>query len=320
VDLSKVLFVCTANQVDTIPSPLLDRMETIRLAGYLTDEKLAIARNHLWPRQLERVGLDPRQLKVTAGALRAVIDGYAREAGVRSLDKHLGRIVRKSILTLLNKPRSKLNVKQADIAELLGAPLFKPGRPHRGIGIVNGLAYTAMGGTTLAVEATRLAFEGRSLRTTGQLGDVMQESAHIAYSYVSSQLAALGGDPAFFDNSPIHLHVPEGATPKDGPSAGITMATALLSLARNEPIDGRVAMTGELTLTGRVLPIGGVREKLVAAKRAGIRKIILPAANQPEFEELPEKLRTGMEAHFVESYDEVAGICFRRSRRASVST
>ena len=319
VDLSKVLFVCTANQLDTIPAPLLDRMETIRLAGYLTDEKLAIAKNHLWPRQLERAGVDRRQLKITNGALKGVVENYAREAGVRSLDKYLGRIVRKSILTLLDKPKAKINVRVGDIPDLLGAPLFKPGRPHKGVGIVNGLAYTALGGTTLAVEATRLAFEGRSLRLTGQLGDVMQESAQIAYSYVSSNLEALGADSAFFEDSPIHLHVPEGATPKDGPSAGITMATALLSLARKEGIDARIAMTGELTLTGRVLPIGGVREKMVAAKRAGMRKIILPLANQLEYEELPSAVRAGIEAHFVDSFDQVSAICFRRSRGASIS-
>ena len=320
VDLSKVLFVCTANQLDTIPAPLLDRMETIRLAGYLTDEKRAIARNHLWPRQLERAGVEPRQLKITDGALKAVIENYAREAGVRGLDKSLGRIVRKSIMTLLDKPKARINVKVGDVPDLLGAPLFKPGRPHKGVGIVNGLAYTALGGTTLAVEATRLAFEGRSLKLTGQLGDVMQESAQIAYSYVSSHLEDLGADPEFFADSPIHLHVPEGATPKDGPSAGITMATALLSLARNERIDARIAMTGELTLTGRVLPIGGVREKLVAAKRAGMRTILLPLANQPEFEELPDTVRAGIEAHFVDSYEQVAEHCFRRSPRASIKT
>lgn len=318
VDLSKVLFVCTANQLDTIPAPLLDRMETIRLAGYLTDEKQAIARKHLWPRQLERAGVRSRQLKITDGALKAVIENYAREAGVRSLDKNLGRIVRKSIMRLLEDPDARINVRVGDVPELLGAALFKPGHPHVGVGVVNGLAYTALGGTTLAVEATRLAFEGRALRLTGQLGEVMQESAQIAYSYVSSHLEELGADPAFFADSPIHLHVPEGATPKDGPSAGITMATALLSLARNERIDARVAMTGELTLTGRVLPIGGVREKLVAAKRAGMRVIVLPAANQPEFKELPESVRAGLDAHFVDCYEQVADICFPRSRGTSI--
>lgn len=310
VDLSKVLFVCTSNQVDSIPAPLLDRMEVIRLAGYLAEEKLGIAKKHLWVRQLQRAGLKRSQLSITDGALRSVITGYARESGVRSLEKYLGRIVRKSVMKLIARPKQPIKITLADIPDLLGPVLFRTERPRQGVGVVNGLAYTSMGGTTLAIEATRLSFEGRSLRLTGQLGDVMRESAEIAYSYVTSNLADLGGKAGYFDSKPIHIHVPEGATPKDGPSAGITMATALLSLARHRSVDGRTAMTGELTLTGRVLPIGGIREKLVAAKRAGMRRLILPAANQPEYEALPAYLKKGIDAHFVDHFSEVATLCF----------
>lgn len=309
VDLSKVLFVCTANQLDTIPGPLLDRMETIRLAGYLTEEKLQIAKHHLWPRQLERAGVPKSKLKITDAALRLVIEGYAREAGVRNLEKQLGRIVRKSVVKLLEIDASvSVSVKQVE--EFLGAPLFKKQSSQRGVGVVDGLAWTALGGTTLAVEASALQTGSRGFQQTGQLGDVMKESAAIAYSYVTSNLDKLGAASDFFDNQVIHLHVPEGATPKDGPSAGITMATALLSLARKERIRRPIAMTGELTLTGRVLPVGGVREKVIAAKRAGVKEVILPADNERDFDEIPEYIREGLTVHFAARYQDVASICF----------
>lgn len=310
VDLSKVLFVCTANQLDTIPGPLLDRMETIRLAGYLTEEKMQIARHHLWPRQLERAGVPKSKLKITDAALRRVIEGYAREAGVRNLEKQLGRIVRKSVVHMLENNEAKLSISVKQVEDYLGAPLFKKQSSQRNVGVVDGLAWTALGGTTLAVEASALQTGTRGFQQTGQLGDVMKESASIAYSYVTSNLKSLGAKESFFDNVTIHLHVPEGATPKDGPSAGVTMATALLSLARNERIKRPIAMTGELTLTGRVLPVGGVREKVIAAKRAGVKEIILPADNERDFDEIPKDIRSGLKIHFAARYSDVAKICF----------
>jgi ATP-dependent Lon protease len=309
VDLSKVLFVCTANQLDTIPGPLLDRMEMIRLAGYLTEEKQQIARHHLWPRQLAKAGLATSKLKITDAALRAVINGYAREAGVRSLDKQLGRIVRKSIIDIMETKRS-LTVTQKQVETFLGAPMFKKQQSNRDVGVIDGLAWTTLGGTTLAVEASRIHGGGRAFRQTGQLGDVMKESAQIAYSYIASHLGALGGDEGFFDDVTVHLHVPEGATPKDGPSAGVTMATALLSLARNKRIVRPIAMTGELTLTGRVLPVGGIREKVIAAKRAGVKEIILPEDNRRDFDEIPAYIRKGLKIHFAVRYEDVARVCF----------
>ncbi|MCA1790966.1 MAG: endopeptidase La, partial [Thioalkalivibrio sp.] len=267
VDLSKVLFICTANQLDSIPSPLLDRMETLRLAGYIAEEKLAIARNHLWPKQLERHGIRPAQLKINDAALKYVIESYCREAGVRSLEKQLARIMRKSIRQLLDGDKNtRLRVGKKDIEDFLGKPVFTQEKPQRGVGVVTGLAWTAMGGVTLAVESSQVHTASRGFKQTGSLGDVMKESAEIAYSHVTAHLKDYGGDADFLETSTVHLHVPEGATPKDGPSAGITMATALVSLARNQRIRRHLAMTGELTLTGQVLAVGGIREKVIAAR------------------------------------------------------
>ena len=312
LDLSKVLFICTANQLDTIPGPLLDRMETIRLAGYLTEEKLQIAKHHLWKRQLEKAGIPRSKLKITNSALRKVINGYAREAGVRALEKQLGRIVRKAVISLLEDDNQKIAVGKDSVEDYLGAPLFKKQFADQGIGVVNGLAWTALGGTILAIESSQVHDGSRGFRQTGQLGDVMRESAQIAYSYVASHLVELGGKPHFFDDAFIHLHVPEGATPKDGPSAGITMATSLLSLAMGKTINRHLAMTGELTLTGKVLPVGGIREKVMAAKRAQIRRLILPADNERDFDEIPEYLKKSLVVDFASSYEEVAEICFGR--------
>ncbi|MEK9893126.1 MAG: endopeptidase La, partial [Pseudomonadales bacterium] len=310
VDLSKVLFVCTANQLDTIPGPLLDRMETIRLAGYLTEEKVAIAKHHLWPKQLRKAGLKKAQLKLSDAVLRRLIDGYAREAGVRVLDQMLGRLVRKAVVQFLEQGIDRLVIDQGLLTEWLGAPIFQKQVPQQGMGVVNGLAWTALGGTTLSIEATRVPGQGRGFKQTGQLGSVMQESAQIAYSYVAGAAGAFGIEPGFFDEAFIHLHVPEGATPKDGPSAGITMATALVSLATNRTMKKHIAMTGELTLTGRVLPVGGIREKVIAAKRAGIKTVLLPEANRRDFDEMPDYLKPGLSVHFVSQFDEVAALVF----------
>ena len=315
VDLSKVLFVCTANQLDTIPGPLLDRMETLRLSGYVAEEKLAIARRHLWPKQLERHGLQEDQLKINDAGLKYVIDAYCREAGVRTLEKQLARIMRKSIMRLLAEDEEKLRVGKKDIEDLLGKPPFQPDKPLRGLGVATGLAWTAMGGATLPIESSQIHTLNRGFKLTGRLGEVMKESADIAYSYVIAHLKDYGCDPDFFDMSMVHMHVPEGATPKDGPSAGITMATALVSLARKERIKRPMAMTGELTLTGQVLPVGGIREKVIAARRSKIMELILPHSNRRDFEELPDYLREGINIHFARNYREVFEFVFHEHRR-----
>lgn len=310
LDLSKVLFVCTANTLDSIPGPLLDRMEVIRLSGYITEEKHAIAKRHLWPRLLERTGVPKQRLAITDAALTAVIEGYARESGVRQLEKQLGKIIRKSVVRLLEEPEAKIRVGNKDLEPLLGTPPFRKEQVLAGKGVITGLAWTSMGGATLPIEATRIHTLNRGFKLTGQLGDVMKESAEIAYSYVSSHLKQFGGDPTFFDQAFVHLHVPEGATPKDGPSAGITMASALLSLARDQAPKKGVAMTGELTLTGQVLPIGGVREKVIAARRQKLHELILPEANRGAYEELPDYLREGMTVHFAKRFSDVAKVLF----------
>ena len=314
-DLSKVLFVCTANQLDSIPGPLLDRMEVIQLSGYIAEEKLQIAKRYLLPRQIERAGLPKGTVKLDTKTLRALIDGYARDAGVRRLEKQLGKIVRKVAVRLLEGEEPPVTVTEADLKALLGSPVFRDERKLSGPGVVTGLAWTAMGGATLSIEAVRAHEQSRGFKLTGQLGDVMKESAEIAYSYLTSHAKRFGADPAYFEKAFIHIHVPAGATPKDGPSAGITMASALLSLARNEPVR-RIAMTGEITLTGEVFPIGGVREKLIAARRAGIKEILLPEDNRGEYEEVPEHVRKGLKVHFVSRFQDVVPLLFaERTRR-----
>jgi ATP-dependent Lon protease len=310
VDLSKVLFVCTANQLDTIPRPLLDRMDVIHLAGYLAEEKLAIAKKHLWPRLLERNNVKKSHVKVSDSALKALIEGYARQAGVRNLEKLLQKILRKSVVRLLKGEKS-ISVNAKNLVDFLGHPIWKNESLLQGIGIVTGLAWTSMGGATLPIEATRVHQSSRGIKTTGQLGDVMKESANIAYSYAVANAPAYGVDEDFFDNAYLHLHVPEGATPKDGPSAGVTMTTALLSLALNKAIKRNFAMTGEITLTGKVLPVGGIKEKVIAACRLGIKEVILPEANRRDFEELPKHLSKGLKVHFANEYQDVFKIAFK---------
>lgn len=310
MDLSKVLFICTANQLDTIPRPLLDRMDVIRLSGYIAEEKLAIAKHFLIPRLLKRVGLLKKQLNISDAAVKQVIEGYAREAGVRNLEKMLHKIIRKGIVRLLEDPEKPVKVGVADLGTYLGQPSFRKEKSLKGTGVVTGLAWTAMGGATLSIEASRIHSSQRGFKLTGQLGDVMKESAEIAYSYVSSNLKRFKGDPTFFDKSFVHLHVPEGATPKDGPSAGVTMATALLSIARKEAPQQNIAMTGELTLTGQVLPVGGIREKVIAARRQKISNLILPDANRGDYEELPDYLKEGLTVNFAKQYSDVYQVCF----------
>ena len=310
IDLSNVLFICTANQLDTIPGPLLDRMEEIRLSGYLAEEKIAIARKHLLPRQLERAGLKKRgELRIDTAAIRKIVNDYAREAGVRRLEKLLETIARKAVMRLL-KEASLVHVKVGNVEEYLGKPRFSKEDRILGVGVVTGLAWTALGGTTLDVEASRSHNLNRGLKLTGQLGDVMKESAEIAYSYVLGNAGSLDVDSKFFEKAMIHLHVPAGATPKDGPSAGVTMTTALISLAKGKKIRRSTAMTGELSLTGHILPVGGIREKVVAAHRMKIHNLILPRSNHRDFEELPEYLKNGLTVVFVSHYEEVLQAVF----------
>ena len=318
VDLSKVLFICTANQLDTIPGPLLDRMEVIRLSGYITEEKMTITKNHLWPKSLKKAGIKKAQLKISDAALRLLIEGYAREAGVRKTEKHLMKIVRKSVVKFLEDPKLSISVTVKNIEDFLGKPFFKKESLISGVGVVTGLAWTALGGVTLAVEATAVPKENAGFKQTGQLGDVMRESSEIAYSYLLSNAARYGVKEDFFQKHFIHLHVPEGATPKDGPSAGITMASALLSLGLGLQMKRGLAMTGELTLTGIVLPVGGIKEKVIASKRNNINELILPEANRGDFEALPDHIREGLQVHFARTYDQVAKVLLSASKDKSI--
>ena len=310
LDLSKVLFICTANQLDTIPRPLLDRMDRISLSGYIAQEKFDIAKEHLMPRVLERAGLKRRELKITDATLRQLIEGYAREAGVRNLEKLLQRIARKAVVDILEGKTRSVSVTSKNLEHYLGAPPFRPEEVLKGVGVVTGLAWTSMGGATLPVEATRVHGGARSLKLTGQLGDVMRESAEIACSFITAHAQEYGADPDWFDTAALHVHVPEGATPKDGPSAGVTLTTALISLATGKRVKRKLAMTGELTLTGQVLAVGGIREKIIAARRSKIFEVILPAANRSDFDELPEQIKTGVTAHFAQTYDDVFAVVF----------
>jgi len=315
-DLSKVLFVCTANQLDSIPGPLLDRMEVIQLAGYIASEKLQIAKKYLLPRQIERAGLEKGTVKLDTGTLRALIEGYARDAGVRRLEKQLGKIVRKSTVKMLEGKKPPIKVSATELTEYLGSQVFRDERRLSGPGVVTGLAWTAMGGATLSIEAALIHNFNRAFKLTGQLGDVMKESAEIAYGYLVGHAEELGVNPAFFEKAFIHLHVPAGATPKDGPSAGITIASAILSLAINRPVR-RIAMTGEITLTGEVFPIGGVREKLIAARRARIKEIILPEDNRGDFNEVPAHVRNGLKVHFASRFEHIVPLLFHGKQSKS---
>ena len=305
-DLSNVLFVATANRIDTIPLPLLDRMEVIRLSGYILEEKLEIARRFLIPKTIRNHGLMRTQIGIRKAALISMIDGYAREAGVRSLENLIRKIARKTALELSQGSSRKIIVTPKNIEAYLGKPIHKVDElPPHVPGVVTGLAWTSLGGVTLEVEATAVASHRKGFKQTGQLGGVMVESSEIAYSYVMSRVADLSGDVKFFDLHFIHLHVPAGAIPKDGPSAGITMATALVSLIQKKPVRLGLAMTGELTLTGRVLAIGGVRDKVIAARRAGLASLMFPEGNRKDYEELPDYLRKGLCVRFAYHFDDV---------------
>jgi ATP-dependent Lon protease len=305
IDLSKVLFICTANTLDTIPGPLLDRMDRINLSGYITQEKIEIARKHLWPKLLKRNKVAATTITITDPTIRHLVEGYAREAGVRGLEKQLNKIIRKSIVTILKEKKKRIRVTIKSLEQYLGPPMFRKEEQMQGVGIATGLAWTALGGVTLPIEAVKVHNKGSGIKLTGKLGDVMQESASIALSYVRANPKFFGIDPEYFDDAFIHLHVPEGATPKDGPSAGITITTALVSLARGQGIARPLAMTGEITLTGKVLPVGGIKEKIIAARRSGINEIILPDGCRSEFEKLPDHIKEGIDFSFVKIYREV---------------
>jgi ATP-dependent Lon protease len=306
-DLSKVLFVTTANTLDTIPRPLLDRMEILRLSGYSEEEKVQIARRYLIPRQLKQTGLKPEQCEITDEALKTLISGYTREAGLRRLEQAIGRVARKIALKVAEKPDSgALTIHPEDVVEMLGPESFhqEQARKEMPPGVATGLAWTEAGGDVLYIEATLLP-DGKGLTITGQLGEVMQESAKAAQSYVWSHADLLGIDPAAFKTCGVHVHVPAGAIPKDGPSAGVTMVTALTSLYTKSPARTDTAMTGEVTLTGLVLPIGGVKEKVLAARRAGIKRVILPRPNQKDLRDIPEPVRNEMEFVFADRVEDV---------------
>ena len=311
-DLSNVLFVTTANQLDTIPGPLLDRMEVIRLAGYVEQEKVEIARRYLIPKQLKEHGFTEEELTITDKAIAQITDEYAREAGVRNLEKQIRKIIRKAALKQAENHTDHLKVRAKDIRDYLGKSPFHTEKlyNHDVAGVALGLAYTSLGGATLYVEATGIKSKNGHFKQTGQLGDVMKESAQIAYSYVRSRICDREDCGDYFDTHQVHLHVPAGATPKDGPSAGITMALALYSLATQQPVRNDVAMTGELTLTGKVLPIGGVKEKTIAARRVGIKHLIFPIDNKKDYEELPDYIQEGITPHFADYFDDVLDIAF----------
>jgi ATP-dependent Lon protease len=314
-DLSNVLFVATANQLDTIPAPLLDRMEVIRLAGYILEEKVEIARRYLIPKAIKNHGLQKDQVTIDKDALVYIIDGYAREAGVRTLENRIKKIMRRTAMEFAQGRTEAINLSKDDVEKHLGNPVFNPDELFENIpGVVTGLAWTSMGGATLQIEATAMPSNTKGFKQTGQLGSVMVESSDIAYSYVMAHLKKYETSLDFFDTHFVHLHVPAGATPKDGPSAGITMATALISMIKGKPVVRGLAMTGELTLTGRVLPIGGVKEKTIAARRSGIKNLIFPDGNRREFEELPPYLKKGLKVHFVADYEDVHRIAFGKER------
>jgi ATP-dependent Lon protease len=315
VDLSKVLFIATSNQLGTIHPALLDRMEVIPLSGYSEEEKLHIARKYLLPRQMLEHGLGTETMELTDAALRLVISEYTREAGVRNLERQLGTISRKVAARIATRPSDsgdveKTVIDRADVDDYLGPARFKREAAFRTsrAGVATGLAWTETGGDVLYIEATLLPGGNQNIILTGQLGNVMQESARAALSHLRARAADLGIAPEFLAKHDLHVHVPAGAIPKDGPSAGVTMATAILSAARNIPVRQDVAMTGEITLSGLVLPVGGIREKALAARRSGIKTMILPALNEPDLIELPEEIRKDMRFEPVETLEQVVAI------------
>ncbi|XP_017072416.1 lon protease homolog, mitochondrial isoform X2 [Drosophila eugracilis] len=322
VDLSRVLFICTANVIDTIPEPLRDRMELIEMSGYVAEEKIAIARQYLMPQAMKDCGLTDKQINITEDALNMLIRSYCRESGVRNLQKHIEKVIRKVAFRLVKKEGEHFPVNADNLTTFLGKQIFSSDRMYATtpVGVVMGLAWTAMGGSSLYIETSRRHIRqekktdstagGGTLHITGNLGDVMKESAQIALTVARNFIYALDPKNLFLEQEHIHLHVPEGATPKDGPSAGVTIITALVSLATGKPVRQDVAMTGEVSLKGKVLTVGGIKEKTIAARRSGVNCLILPVDNKKDFEELPTYITEGLEVHFATTYEDVYKIAF----------
>lgn len=306
LDLSEVLFIATANSVQTIPRPLLDRMELIEVSSYTENEKLHIAKEHLLPKQIKKNGLEKRKITVSDKALEEIIRGYTKEAGVRNLERKLGEICRKAAREYVEQQKKSIKVTASNLEKYLGQERYHYNMANEKdeVGIVRGLAWTSVGGDTLQIEVNTMPGKGE-FNLTGQLGDVMKESAAAGISYIRSVADKYGIQPEFFKENDIHIHIPEGAVPKDGPSAGITMATAMISAITERKVKAEVAMTGEITLRGRVLPIGGLKEKLLAAKNAGIKKVLVPKKNEKDVEEISMEIKKGLEIVLVENMEEV---------------
>jgi len=318
-DLSHILFIVTANVLDTIPEPLKDRMDVMRLSGYILEEKLQITKRYLIPKNRKAMGLQQNEVVFQDKAIIEIAQGYAREAGLRSMENYIKKILRKISLKIVRgsekESRESLapcQVRVDNLQEYIGKPQHLTDRYYiqTPVGVAMGLAWTAQGGATLYVEAIKVASEKTEMKLTGQAGDVMKESAQIAWSVLQSRASQYQTDPIFFKQAQIHLHIPAGAVPKDGPSAGITMLTAMLSLVKQQPVLEGLGMTGELTLTGKVLPIGGVKEKVVAARRSKVQALILPKENQKDYAELSASVKKGLKVHFVDDYDEVYHVAF----------
>ena len=305
-DLSKVMFITTANTTSSIPAPLLDRMEVIRIPGYTEEEKLNIALKHLVPKQLKEHGLSDKNLIISKPALRDIINYYSREAGVRNLERNIANVCRKAAKKIVEDNKKAMRVNRGNLSNYLGIQKYRydiSDDDHK-IGVATGLAWTTVGGETLSIEVNCMKGSGK-LQLTGKLGDVMKESAMAGVSYIRANSERLKIGDNFYNDMDIHIHVPEGAIPKDGPSAGITMATAVISALTNKAIDGNVAMTGEITLRGRILPVGGIKEKVLAAHRAGIKKILLPMENKSDLEEIPEKVKRKIKFVLVDNMNQV---------------
>ena len=314
-DLSKVMFITTANILDTIPPALRDRMEVLTLHGYTLDEKIKIANRYLIPRQRDAHGIRAKQIKFTAGAVKHIVMGYTREAGLRNLEREIANVCRGVATKIAQGRKKSVTITVEDLHEYLGPVRFTSETKARvtSPGVATGLAWTPAGGELLFIEAT--AMKGKKgLTLTGQLGDVMKESATAALSFVRANASSLGIDEDFFDTHDLHIHVPAGAIPKDGPSAGVTMLTALTSLLTDVPVRKDLAMTGEITLRGQVLPVGGVKEKVLAAHRAGIKTIILPAWNRKDLEDIPKKVEKEIKFHFVEKMQDVLAIALENKK------
>lgn len=316
-DLSNVLFIVTANVLDVIPIALKDRMDILKLPGYIMEEKCQIAKKYLIPRNRKKSGLQASQIKFTETAIRKMIEKYAREAGVRGLENNINKVLRKTALTIAKnhkKSKTSTTISDKNLEKYLGKPTFMSERYYDDtpIGVCTGLAWTAMGGAILYVEAISIPANKTHMKLTGQAGNVMKESAQIALSYVRNSSKKYHLKDQDLQNTEVHLHIPEGATPKDGPSAGITITTALLSLVLNKPVEKDLGMTGELTLTGQVLPVGGLKEKLVAARRAKLKIVIFPKENKNDYKAFPEYLKEGIRVYFVENYSDVFKLVFPR--------